>query len=40
MISEDVFQWVICQDPDYVGLEVMSWLSCAHDYVITYLIHL
>jgi hypothetical protein len=39
MISEDAFEWLICQDPDCVGFKIMSELSCAHDHGITYFLH-
>jgi hypothetical protein len=40
MISENIIQLLIHQDPNYVVFEVMLKLSCAHDYSITYFLHL
>jgi hypothetical protein len=40
LVAEDVIQWLIGEDSDSIGFEVMAKLSGTYDYYITYLFHL
>jgi hypothetical protein len=39
-VAEDVIQWLIGEDSDSMGFEVVAKLSGTHDYHVTYLFHL
>jgi hypothetical protein len=39
MIAEDIIQWLICENSDSVGFEVVEKLLGTDDHRVTYIFH-